>query len=113
MIEEATPGGTNVEFAQSVDDGVIAVRTWERGVGETRACGTGAVAVASVALTEHHGATSATIRLARRRPSGGPRRRSCLDHGTSRLFLFRNVVSAHRSDRRTETTFPRISTPSR
>lgn len=63
MIEEATPGGTNVEFAQSVDDGVIAVRTWERGVGETRACGTGAVAVASVALTEHHGATSATIRL--------------------------------------------------
>ena len=63
MIEAATPGGTNVEFAETLPDGVIAVRTWERGVGETRACGTGAVAVASVALAEERGDASATIRL--------------------------------------------------
>lgn len=38
------PEKTNVEFA-SVRDGRIAVRVWERGVGETMACGTGACAV--------------------------------------------------------------------
>lgn len=47
-VEQATPGGTNVEFAQAIDDG-IRVRTWERGVGETLACGTGAVATAAAA----------------------------------------------------------------
>lgn len=39
---------TNVEFVQRVGD-VIRVRTWERGVGETLACGSGAVAAAAVA----------------------------------------------------------------
>jgi diaminopimelate epimerase len=42
----AFPEGTNVEFVQVVDDGVVRQRTWERGVGETLACGTGACAVA-------------------------------------------------------------------
>ena len=55
-LEAATEGGTNVEFA-CLTDGRIDVRTWERGVGETLACGTGAVAVAAVAkslrFTEH------------------------------------------------------------
>ena len=36
--------GTNVEFV-TVRDGVIHARVWERGVGETLACGTGACAV--------------------------------------------------------------------
>lgn len=63
QLEQATPGGTNVEFAQRLPDGVIRVRTWERGVGETRACGTGAVAVASVASSEGAGNGSAIIRL--------------------------------------------------
>lgn len=40
--------GSNVEFIALVD-GVLAVRTWERGVGETLACGSGAVAAAAVA----------------------------------------------------------------
>lgn len=47
-LERATPGGTNVEFAQPTAEG-IRVRTWERGVGETNACGTGAVATAVAA----------------------------------------------------------------
>jgi diaminopimelate epimerase len=42
----AFPAGTNVEFAQVVDAGTVRQRTWERGVGETLACGTGACAVA-------------------------------------------------------------------
>lgn len=62
QLEAATEGGVNVEFAY-LADGRIDVRTWERGVGETLACGTGAVAVAAVAkslrFTEH----DTTIRL--------------------------------------------------
>jgi len=43
------PARTNVEFAQVVDRGTVRQRTWERGVGETLACGTGACAVAVAA----------------------------------------------------------------
>lgn len=38
------PAKTNVEFAQFADDELIRLRVWERGVGETLACGTGACA---------------------------------------------------------------------
>ena len=38
------PNKTNVEFVQIVDKNNIKVRVWERGVGETYACGTGACA---------------------------------------------------------------------
>ena len=44
------PQRTNVEFVD-VQDGVVNVRVWERGVGETMACGTGACA-ALVAANE-------------------------------------------------------------
>ena len=51
------PARTNVEFAQVVDRATLRQRTWERGVGETLACGTGACAVAVAAqvrgLTGH------------------------------------------------------------
>lgn len=42
---ERFPKGTNVEFASPLPDGDVAVRVWERGVGETAACGSGACAV--------------------------------------------------------------------
>jgi diaminopimelate epimerase len=44
----AFPAGTNVEFA-TVRDGRIDLVVWERGVGRTLACGTGACATAVVA----------------------------------------------------------------
>lgn len=40
----AFPNGTNVEFAHATARDRIELRVWERGVGETRACGTGACA---------------------------------------------------------------------
>jgi diaminopimelate epimerase len=42
------PNRTNVEIAMVLDKDVIMQRTWERGSGETLACGTGASAVAVV-----------------------------------------------------------------
>ncbi|MFQ5763956.1 MAG: diaminopimelate epimerase [Rhodospirillales bacterium] len=38
------PQRTNVELAQVLDDGATRLRVWERGVGITRACGSGACA---------------------------------------------------------------------
>jgi len=40
------PARANIEFVQIVSRGEIRQRTWERGAGETLACGTGASAVA-------------------------------------------------------------------
>jgi diaminopimelate epimerase len=42
----AFPDRTNVEFVQVLDQRTLRQRTWERGVGETLACGTGACAAA-------------------------------------------------------------------
>ena len=40
------PAKTNVEFTEVLSPDEVRVRVWERGVGETQACGTGACAVA-------------------------------------------------------------------
>ena len=40
------PSRTNTEFVQLMDAGHVRMRVWERGAGETLACGTGACAVA-------------------------------------------------------------------
>lgn len=52
MIEHADifPERTNVEFVNIVDKNNINMRVWERGTGETLACGTGACAAASAAI---------------------------------------------------------------
>lgn len=47
-LDESTPGGTNVEFAHVLDGSHIEMRVWERGVGETLACGSGMVAAVAV-----------------------------------------------------------------
>ncbi|MDA3021352.1 MAG: diaminopimelate epimerase [Actinomycetota bacterium] len=53
VAPEVTPGstfpdGVNVEFVVEVAAGHVAMRVFERGVGETQSCGTGACAVAWV-----------------------------------------------------------------
>ena len=44
------PHGVNVEFVTPLRDGEVAMRVHERGVGETRSCGTGTVAAVVAAL---------------------------------------------------------------
>jgi diaminopimelate epimerase len=44
-VEPAFPQGVNVEFVESRGPAHVAMRVHERGVGETRSCGTGACAV--------------------------------------------------------------------
>jgi diaminopimelate epimerase len=46
--DDRFPEGTNVEFARVTDDDILA-RVWERGSGETMACGSGACAIAVAA----------------------------------------------------------------
>ena len=45
-IDKAFPKKANIEFAQILDRQNINMRVWERGAGETLACGTGACATA-------------------------------------------------------------------
>lgn len=45
-IDSAFPNKANVEFVKILDKNNIKMRVWERGAGETLACGTGACAVA-------------------------------------------------------------------
>ncbi|TGD86472.1 diaminopimelate epimerase [Mycolicibacterium sp. CH28] len=56
------PDGVNVEVLTSPVDGVVSMRVHERGVGETRSCGTGTVA-AAVAALEHLGTTTGLLRV--------------------------------------------------
>lgn len=50
--EEFFPTGVNVEILSELVDGEVSMRVWERGVGETRSCGTGTVAAARAALAD-------------------------------------------------------------
>ena len=43
------PDGVNIEFVTSLPNGELAMRVYERGVGETQSCGTGTCAVALAA----------------------------------------------------------------
>jgi len=58
------PQGVNVEVVTAAQDGAVAMRVHERGVGETRSCGTGTVAAAVAALADAGASTgSLTVRI--------------------------------------------------
>ena len=48
------PQGVNTEFIQVLDSHTLKMRVWERGSGETMACGTGACASAVAAVLCGH-----------------------------------------------------------
>jgi diaminopimelate epimerase len=55
--------GTNVEFVQILDRQTLKQRTWERGAGETPACGTGATAAAAAAIAFGRAASPMEVKL--------------------------------------------------
>jgi diaminopimelate epimerase len=59
----AFPNRVNVEFATPVSRRRIRQRTWERGTGETLACGSGACAVAVVSMLESRVDREVTVEL--------------------------------------------------
>lgn len=73
----AYPSGTNVEFCQIVDRQFMRLRVFERGVGETQACGSGACAAAVVARLKNLIDPRVKVSL-----PGGKLRISWSDHNT-------------------------------
>jgi diaminopimelate epimerase len=73
ILEASDPAGLNVEFvALGPGPDAVTMRVWERGVGETRACGTGACAAATAlhhwgrvgrAVTVHQAGGAAAVEL--------------------------------------------------
>jgi diaminopimelate epimerase len=58
---EEFPQGVNLEFVRHLGDRHIAMRVYERGVGETRSCGTGTVAAAAAARAHDQDQTSLPV----------------------------------------------------
>ena len=63
-VDPAFPQRTNVNFAEVLNRDEIAVRTWERGVGPTLACGTGACATGVAASMAGLTGNTVTVHLA-------------------------------------------------
>ena len=57
------PERANVEIVERIDEHRIRMRVWERGVGETRACGTGACAVAVAGVVNGTATSPVTVQL--------------------------------------------------
>ncbi len=57
------PRRTNVEFVQVLGDNHLKMRVWERGAGETLACGTGAAATLVAAALNRLASRKATVTL--------------------------------------------------
>lgn len=57
------PARVNTEFVTVLDRTHLRMRVWERGAGETMACGTGACAVAVAAILNHYCDREVTITL--------------------------------------------------
>ncbi|ADG06127.1 diaminopimelate epimerase [Kyrpidia tusciae] len=57
------PNRVNVEFVETLDPGEIRVRVWERGCGETLACGTGACAAVVAGALEGRSGRKVRVHL--------------------------------------------------
>ena len=57
------PRRTNVEFVEVISKDKLKMRVWERGSGETMACGTGACATVVAGILNGHSARKTTVEL--------------------------------------------------
>ena len=62
-INEVFPKRTNVEFINIIDKNKIKMRVWERGAGETLACGTGACASTVASILNGYTDRNITVEL--------------------------------------------------
>lgn len=60
---ERFPNRINTEFVEVIDRSTVFMRVWERGTGETLACGTGCCAVAAACVLNNLTQTAVTVRL--------------------------------------------------
>ena len=74
------PERTNVEYIQVLDAHTLRLRVWERGVGITQACGSGACAAAVVAARKGLTDRRVTVHL-----DGGPLRINWTDEGVKMI----------------------------
>ena len=63
LIHECFPNRVNTEFAHVLDRQTAEMRVWERGSGETLACGTGACAVAVACVLNGYTEEEVTVKL--------------------------------------------------
>ena len=84
------PGGINVEFIEITDRNTLRMRVWERGSGETLACGTGACAALAAAVSA--GLAERTVRV--ELPGGSLE--VCWDGDT--VFLTGPAVTVYRGE---------------
>ena len=57
------PDRVNTEFVKVIDRHTVQMRVWERGSGETLACGTGACATAVAAVLNHKAGRKSWVRM--------------------------------------------------
>lgn len=57
------PDRVNTEFCRVIDESTVEMRVWERGSGETLACGTGACAVAVASILNGYTKEEVTVKL--------------------------------------------------
>ena len=62
-VNKAFPKKANIEFINVIDDKTLKMRVWERGAGETLACGTGACAVTVAAILNEYTKRAVTVHL--------------------------------------------------
>ena len=62
-VNKAFPKKANIEFINVIDDKTLKMRVWERGAGETLACGTGACAVTVAAILNGYTRRAVTVHL--------------------------------------------------
>jgi diaminopimelate epimerase (EC 5.1.1.7) len=65
VVEHAIyfPNRTNTEFVETISESVLKMRVWERGAGETMACGTGACATVVAAVLNGVADRKTTVQL--------------------------------------------------
>lgn len=89
QANERFPESVNVEFVELVDRNLIRLRVFERGVGETLACGTGACAAVTAARLAGHVESRVTVQQVGGTVSvdwTGPDHPISLTASTSRVF---------------------------